>query len=202
MAPWDAREPDRAADNMNRNQTAALAVAAVNIILILLFPPFDAYSIVNSRLPVFSGFEFYPRRAADMVVNMSLLYLEIIVVLINACIALLLLRTRGVEVSRRRISLQNSTLIFVAINLIVIVLFPPFESVYAVTNAALPTFEGFYFLFARQSNHVLVTTILYLEVFLVLINGGLFWLIFRERKQVALTPEEAMKVMLEMRKRG
>ena len=94
------------------------------------------------------------------------------------------------------------TLIFVAINLVVILLFPPFESVFAMTNAALPTFEGFYFIFARQTNHVIVTTILYLEVILVLINGALFWLIFRERKREALTPEEAMKVMLEIRKRG
>ena len=94
------------------------------------------------------------------------------------------------------------TLIVVGINLVLILLFPPFESVYAITNAALPTFEGFYFVFARQANHVLVATILYLEVFLVLINGALFWLIFRERKQLALTPEEAMKVMLEMRRRG
>ena len=36
----------------------------------------------------------------------------------------------------------------------------------------------------------------------MLINGALFWLIFRERKREALTPEEAMKVMLEIRKRG
>jgi hypothetical protein len=187
---------------MNKNQTIALVVAALNIVVILLFPPFDTYSIANARLPVFSGFEFYLRHTEKMVVNMSLLYLELIVVLINAFIALLLLRTKKVEVTRRRISLQNTTLIVVAINLVLILLFPPFESVYAVTNAALPTFEGFYFVFARQANHVLVTTILYLEVFLVLINGALFWLIFRERKEVALTPEEAMKVMLEMRKRG
>lgn len=187
---------------MNRNQAIALMLAAVNLILILLFPPFDTYSIASSKLPVFSGFEFYPRRAANMVVNASLLYLEIIVVLINACIALLLLRTKTIELARRRISLQNATLIFVAVNLVVILLFPPFESVFAMTNAALPTFEGFYFVFARRPNHVLVSAILYIEVFLVLINGALFWLIFRELKPAALSPEEARKVILEMRRRG
>ena len=187
---------------MNRNQAIALAFAAGNILLIMLFPPFDTYSFAKTKIPVFSGFQFYPRHSADMVVNLSLLYLEIIVVLINAFIGMLLLRDRKVIVTRRRISLQNATLIFVAINLIVIILFPPFESVFAMTNAAIPTFEGFYFIFARQENHVVVATILYLEVFLVLINGVLFWLIFRERKQEALSPEEAMKVMLEMRKRG
>ena len=187
---------------MNRNQAIALALAAGNILLILLFPPFDAYSMANTKVAIFAGFEFYPKHTTNMVINFSLLYLEIMVVLINAGIALLLLRDKKVVVSRRRISMQNATLIFVAINLVVIVLFPPFESVYAMTNAALPTFEGFYFIFARQENHVIVATILYLEVFLVQIYGALFWLIFRERKQEALSPEEAMKMMLEMRKRG
>jgi hypothetical protein len=192
----------RADPVMNKNQAIALMVAAANLCLILLFPPFDAYSISNSRLPVFSGFEYYPRQTPNMVVNKSLLYLEIIVVLVNTCIGLLLLRTRKIEVRRRRLSLQNATLIFVSLNLVVILLFPPFESVYAMTNAALPTFEGFYFIFARQTNHVLVTTILYLEVFLVLVNGALFWLIFRERQSAAMTPEETMKVMMEMRRRS
>ena len=187
---------------MNRNQAIALAFAAGNILLIMLFPPFDTYSFANAKIPVFSGFQFYPQHSADMVVNLSLLYLEIIVVLINAFIGMLLLRDRKVIVTRRRISLQNATLIFVAINLIVIILFPPFESVFAMTNAAIPTFEGFYFIFARQTNHVIVTTILYLEVILVLINGALFWLIFRERNREALSPEEAMKLMLKMRKGG
>ena len=72
----------------------------------------------------------------------------------------------------------------------------------AASSASNTTFEGFYFVFARQANHVLVTTILYLEVFLVLINGALFWLLFRERKETALSPEDAMKVMLAMRKSG
>src|ERR1035437_2795317 len=105
---------------MNKNQAIALGVTTLNIVLILLFPPFDTYTIANAKLPVFSGFEFYPRHSVGMVVNMSLLYLELIVVLINACIALLLLRTKKVEVTRRRISLQNTTVIVVGINLVLI----------------------------------------------------------------------------------
>ena len=187
---------------MNRYQAIALAVAAANIVFIMLFPPFDVYSIASSSLPVFGGFDFYFSRNQYMVVNTSLLFLEIFVVLINAGIASLLLSTKKVEVTRRRVSLQNATLIVVAVNLIVIILFPPFESVFALTQATLPTFEGFYFIFARQSNHVIVTAILYLEVIFVLINGALFWLIFREKKQAALTPEEAFELMMKMRKRS
>ena len=187
---------------MNHKQAIALAIAAANIVLIMLFPPFDTYSIAKTQIPVFAGFYFYPGRNQYMVVNMSLLMLELFVVLINACIAWLLLRTAKVSVTRRWLSFQNATLLFVAVNLVVIVLFPPFDSVFTLTRASIPTFEGFYFVFARQPNHVIVASILYIEVIFVLINGALFWLIFRDKRPSAPTPEEAMKLVVEMRKRG
>ena len=187
---------------MNRRQAIALAIAAANIVLIMLFPPFDIYSIARTQVPVFAGFYFYPGRNQYMIVNMSLLSLEVFVVLINAGIAWLLLRTAKVEVTRRRVSLQKATLLIVAVNLVVILLFPPFDSVFALTKASIPTFEGFYFIFARQANHVIVTPILYLEVIFVLINGAIFWLIFRERSTAAPTPEDARALMLELRKRS
>ena len=188
--------------SMNRNQAIALGVAAINIAFVLLFPPFDVYSIAKTPIPVFGGFDFILNRTQYMVINTSVLVLEVAVVLINTGIAWLLLGTKKVEVTRRRVSLQNATLMVVAVNLVVIILFPPFESVFAITKAAIPTFEGFYFIFARQTNHVIVTTILYLEVFFVLINGALFWLIFRDKKQEAMTPQEAYALMMEMKKRG
>jgi len=186
---------------MNRNQAIMLAIVAANIVLILLFPPFDIYSIANSQVPVFGGFNFIFSRTRYMMINSGVLYLEIFVVLINAGIAWLLLRPAKTVVKNRRINLQNAALILVAVNLVVIVLFPPFESVFTLSKAAIPNFEGFYFIFARQPNHVIVTSILYLEVFLVLINGALFWLIFRERKPENLTPEQAYALMMEMRKK-
>lgn len=167
---------------MNKRQALLLAFTAGNLLLLLLFPPFDVYALAGSKIPVFSGFEFYPRRSARMVVNFSLLYLEILAVLINACVGLLLLRDKTAAPGRYPGRLQNATLIFVAANLTVIVLFPPFESVFALTNATLPTFEGFYFVFSRRANHVIVTTVLYLEVILVLLNGALFWLLFAEKR--------------------
>lgn len=136
-----------------------------------------------------------------MVVNTSVLLLELLVVLINVGIALLLLGGEKSDSTRHRINLQNASLIVVAFNLVLIMLFPPFESVYAITRAAIPTFEGFYFIFARQANHVIVSTILYLEVIFALVNGALLWLIFREKKLTVLTPEQAYNVMMEMRKR-
>lgn len=187
---------------MNRNQAIALAVAAANIVLIMLFPPFDSYSIAKTQIPVFGGFYFYPHRTQYMIVNTSLLFLELFIVLINAGIAWLLLMEKKVQVTRRRFGLQNATLLVVAVNLVVIVLFPPFESVFAMSKASIPTFEGFYFIFARQNNHVIVTAILYLEVIFMLINGAIFWLIFRDNNDAAPSAEEAMKLMMELRKRG
>ena len=177
---------------MNKNQAIALAFAAGNLLLLLLFPPLDSYTIAGSKIPVFSGFEFYPQHTEKMVVNFGLLYLEIMVVLINTCIGLLLLQDKMSPADKRPGRLQNSTLIFVAANLTVIALFPPFESVFAITNATLPTFEGFYFVFSRRANHVIVTTLLYLEVILVLINGALFWLLFAEKRSEEPSIAEAI----------
>jgi hypothetical protein len=187
---------------MNRNQAIALAVAATNVALILLFPPFDTYSLGKGQMPVFGGFSFYPGRNDSMIINTSLLFLEVFVILINTAIAALLLRIRQSRVAGRGIALQNATLVIVAVNLVVILLFPPFESVFAMSRAAIPTFEGFYFVFARQQHHVIVTAVLYLEVIFVLINGAIFWLIFRDRSSAAPTAEETIKVMMDMRKRS
>jgi hypothetical protein len=187
---------------MNRNQAIALAIAAANIVVMVLFPPFDVYSIATGQLPVFGGFDFYPNRNQYMVVNTSVLALEFMVVMVNTGIALLLLGPRRTPVLQRRISLQHATLIVVAVNIVVILLFPPFESVFTLSKATLPTFQGFYFIFAHQPNHVIVTTILYMEVVFVLVNGALFWLIFHERKFAAMAREQAAKVAQQMRQRS
>src|SRR6185369_3197383 len=179
---------------MNRKQAIAMIVAAANVALIALFPPFDTYSLGKNQLPVFGGFYFYFGRNNSMIVNSSLLVLELFVILVNAAIAVLLLRANKPLVKPRSLSLQNATLIFVAINLVVILLFPPFESVFAMSNAAIPTFEGFFFIFARQQNHVIVTAVLYIEL--------IFWLIFRDKSESVTSPEVAARLMMALRRRG
>jgi len=187
---------------MNRNQAIAMIVAAANVALIALFPPFDTYSLGKNQLPVFGGFYFYFGRNNSMIVNSSLLVLELFVILVNAAIAVLLLRSNKLLVKRRSLSLQNATLVFVAINLVVILVFPPFESVFALSNAAIPSFEGFYFIFARQQNHVIVTAVLYIEVIFVLIKGVIFWLILCVKDESVQSLEEAAKLMMAVRRRG
>ncbi len=87
-------------------------------------------------------------------------------------------------------SMQHGVLWFVALNLILIALFPPFQNYAAISQATLPSFEGLYFLFADNSQRQLVGAILYLEVCIVLINGGILWLLLKGRGQEKLTAEK------------
>jgi len=177
---------------MNAAQRIALVVAVVNLALLMVFPPYDYVSLQRGNIPTFDGFYFIFGSHQNRVMNANFLALELIVVLINACIAMLLLRDPPVRSSRspggnRR---QRVVLALVAVNLVLVLLFPPFEYFSAITKAALPTFEGFYFLFGDNSQRQLVTAILYIEVALVVINGGLLWLLFKDKTADEVSAEE------------
>ena len=173
---------------MNNAQRIALIVAVANLALLLVFPPYDYVSLQHGSATTFDGFYFAFGSHPNCVVNENFLALEIIVVLINTCIALLLLRKPPMRQIRRPggNGRQRSVLALVAINLTLVLLFPPFEYFSAMTNAALPTFDGFYFLFSDNSLRHMVTPILYIEVVLIVVNGALLWLLLRDK-----TPEEA-----------
>lgn len=172
---------------MNTAQRIAVFAAVANLALLLLFPPYDYISLQRGGIPTFDGFYFAFSDHPNRVVNSNFLALEIIVVLVNVCIAMLLVRDPPVRKQQRPGGnrQQRAVLGLVAINLVVVLLFPPFEFFAAISKATLPTFEGFYFLFADNSQRQLVTAVLYIEVALVIINGALLWLLFRDK-----TPEE------------
>lgn len=187
---------------MNNAKRIALLAAIANLALILIFPPYDYVSLQRGNIPTFDGFHFAFGTLPNRVVNADFLALEIIVVLINACIAMLLLRDPPPPrqgALRRTNRQQQAVLGLVAINLILVLLFPPFEYFSAITKAALPTFEGFYFVFGENSQRQLVTTILYIEVALVMINGALLWLLFRDRRPDDASPEELRALAQKMR---
>lgn len=164
-------------------QKIALWAGALNLAVIWLFPPFDAYSATGLDVPIFAGFHILFARAANEVINGDVLFLENVVLLVNVAIAWLLLRdARPTPGARRHSNYQNAILLMVAANLTVILLFPPFEFAYAITGALLPTFQGFYFIFSAGDMLTIVAPILYLEVIFVLFNGAVLWLLFREKK--------------------
>jgi hypothetical protein len=78
---------------MNTAQRYAMLVAAANLVLLLLFPPYDYVSMLLGNVPTFDGFYFVFAGEPHRVVNVNFLMLEMFVVLINAGIAWLLLRT-------------------------------------------------------------------------------------------------------------
>ncbi len=180
---------------MNRNQKIALWAGLCNAVFLLLFPPYDSLSLLDANALIFAGFNFVFARASNEVVNTDVLFLEIVVLTVNVGIAWLLLRDTKPGNGKKRFNLQNGVLLMVAVNLTVILLFPPFEYVYAVTKAILPTFQGFYFIFSAGPMLTIITPILYLEVIFVLVNGALLWLFFRKGKSKDLSPQEAMELM-------
>ena len=178
---------------MNTSHRVALAVAVANLALFMVFPPYDYVSLQHGNIPTFDGFYFAFGNQPNRVLNANFLALELIVVAINACIAILLLRDPAARTGagpggNRR---QRIILALTAVNLLLVLLFPPFEYFSAITKAALPTFEGFYFLFGDNSQRQMVTAILYIEVALVLINGALLWLLFKDKTADEVSAEEA-----------
>ena len=142
-------------------------------------------SATRNNVPTFEGFHFAFADHGNSVQNWNFLQIELFVVMINAAIGWLLLRDRpATEGGKRRpgIDWQRVVLFGTGLNLVLVLLFPPFQNYYAVTNAALPSFDGFYFLFDDHSKQNLVVSILYLEVIFVLVNGGLLWLVLRRTK--------------------
>lgn len=166
---------------MNRFQRIALVVAVINMVVITLFPPVDQYSVAASSIPVFAGFYFITGLPPMAVINSNLLVIEFVVILVNLAIAWLLLADRTTGGSRQ-LNLQNAALFFTGTNLVLMLLFPPMEYVFAVSKSTIPTFEGFYFIFAQKPAHVIVQSLLWLEITFIVINGALLWLMFRERK--------------------
>jgi hypothetical protein len=165
---------------VNRYQRNAVRIALVNLLAILLFPPFDVQSIASAFAPAFAGFYFILDAPLFAQVNFSMLTLEVMVVVVNTGIAWLLLRDRAPVAEKPKLSLQNAVLIVTGVNLILMLLFPPFTTVYTLTNTLPPTFEGFHFIFSQDPDHAIATGILHLEIIFILVNGGLFWLSFNE----------------------
>ena len=185
---------------MNRYQAITLVFAVANLLLVFLFPPFDYISPARSNVPTFEGFAFAFGEHPGRVINSSFLQIEAFVILANAAIAWLLLRDRPRAARERKTDWQRVVLFGVGLNLLLVLLFPPMENYYAVTRAALPSFDGFYFLFRQQGTRTIVTAILYIEVFIILVNGALLYLLFRNTKPVQISAEERAAMMDELKR--
>jgi len=166
---------------MNSSQKTVVTVAAINLALMLLFPPHDSLSLWRGGTPTLDGFYFIFDRPYNKQTNGDLLTLEILWLFINAGFAWLLLQ--NYRPGEAIMSPRAAAIVFVVANLALILLFPPFENYASATRMSGTWFDGFYFAFGDKLHRRFYVPLLYMEVLWVLINGALLWLLLREPPQ-------------------
>src|SRR5882762_9116792 len=157
---------------MNKFQLTALIAALANLALLLLFPPFNNQSLLRAGPASFDA--FYPAFDAPVnaTLNSGLLYLEIFFVLVNAVLAWLLLQGAPQEPSRPRVRWQSVLQWLVIANLLLILLFPPFET------QPDRAFDGFRFALSGSVQRGVFLPFLFLELFLLALDAAVLWLAF------------------------
>jgi len=160
---------------MNRFQKIVLCGAALDILVLFLFPPYDLVG-VGRGTPMFDA--FYPMFAVppNRVVNGDVLYLFTFAVLINAALAWLLLSASESAPGVPRFEPQAVVMVFGIVNLAVALLFPPMEAFPFAQRITVGTFDGFYFAFGDKSRRSIFVPLLYMEVLFALTSACAFWL--------------------------
>jgi hypothetical protein len=182
---------------VTRYQKILLIVGLVNIAMLVLFPPFDAVPLFRGTAHTFDGFYYVFGYPLNREINKSLLQLETLLVMINVMTAWLLLsgdkQTQQLDSGRLY---RKGIAAMVIANLVVMLLFPPFETYSSILRLQVPSFDGFYLLFGDKSKRNFFIPILYMEVSFVLINALLFLLLFGEsdRAQRELGPEQVVEL--------
>jgi hypothetical protein len=164
---------------VNSSQVTVVVVAAINLALMLLFPPHDSLSFWRGGIPTLDGFYFIFDRHYNKQTNGDLLTLQMLWLFINAAFAWLMLH--GYQSGERMMSRRSAVVVFAVVNLAVVLLFPPFENYASTTRVSGTWFDGFYFVFGDKWHRRFYLPLLYIEVLWVLINGALLWLLFREQ---------------------
>ena len=157
---------------MNKFQLTVLIAALANLALMLIFPPFNSQSLFRAGPASFDA--FYPAFDAPVsaTLNSGLLYLEIFFVLVNAVLAWVLLQGAPQQPSRPRVRWQNVLQWVVIANLLLILLFPPFET------QPDRAFEGFRFALGGSVQRGIFLPFLFLELFLLALDAAALWLAF------------------------
>lgn len=170
---------------MNRYQRLVITVAIIDLIVILLFPPFVERTLARNSLTSFDGFYFLLSEFGRRSLDTSLLSLQVIWITANALSAWLALDQPGPTEQTDQAEHRRTVGIglFTVVNLAIICLFPPFEQYNSLLRSTAPGFDSFYFLFGDRSARPLFWPLLQLEVFFVLINALALHLLFNAIKR-------------------
>ncbi len=170
---------------MNSHQARLLGLAAANLALVLLFPPYDYLGLGTGRAAAtFDAFYFVFDTQYNRLVNAGLLFLELAWIILNAALGWLLLRS---DRSGSLLSARSGVLVAAVINLAVILLLPPFENYASVLRISGTYFDGFYPVLGDKWKRNFYVPLLYLEVFWLLVNAAFLWLLLRPQDSAEST---------------
>lgn len=175
---------------MNKYQRVVVIVAAVNVALMLLFPPFLDNPIRRGALPGFDGFYPLLTNLGNKRIHNPLLTMEVLFVAINALIAWLLLDRKAAQGQQPEVRYMRAIGLFAAANLAVLLCFPPFETYSSLLKNEPTGFDGFYFIAGDKRHRNFFVPLLYLEVTLVVINALAIWLFFNTVRRADLLAKE------------
>lgn len=165
---------------MNRYQKAIATMAAIDILLLLLLPPFLDSPLQRGVPRSFEGFYFLFMAPAGRPIDEPLLTIEILFVASNALAAWLVLGSKNDGIRYiSEMATARGLLIFGVVNLGLVFLFPPFEPYSSLIRLTRQEgFDGFYFILGDKRNRHIFLPFLYLEVIFVTINLLATWLLF------------------------
>jgi hypothetical protein len=163
---------------VNKFQLTVLIAAMANLALLLLFPPFDNQPLGHMGLPTFDA--FYPvfDWPARGTLNSGLLYLEIFSVLVSAALAWVLLQGTPQKPFLPRFRWQSVLQWLVIAALLLILLFPPFETLPLEARMGERAFEGFKFVLSGSVQRGIFLPLLFLEMLMLALNATALWLAF------------------------
>jgi hypothetical protein len=162
---------------MNKYQRLVMTVAIIDLIILVMVPPFADRPLARHMLPSFDG--FYPifSKIGSQPIHRDLLAMQAMFVLVNALIAWLAL-----QIHRRsefhKYDYGKAIAALAGANILVMLLFPPFEPYSSLLRSPGPSFDSFGFIFGPRSARGIFTPLLYIEVIFVLINALSIFLLF------------------------
>jgi hypothetical protein len=163
---------------VNNFQLTVLIAALANLAMLLLFPPFDSQPLGLMGAATFDA--FYPLFDWPVkgTINSGVLYLEVFAVLVNATLAWLLLQGTPQRPSVPRFRWQSVLQWLVVADLLLVLLFPPFETRPLEARLGERAFEGFAFVLSGSVQRGIFIPLLFMELLLLALNATALWLAF------------------------
>lgn len=156
---------------MNKYQRLVIVATLMNALLMLLFPPFLSQPLTRTGLPGFDGFYPLLTHFGQKPIYQELLALQLMFVVINGMVAWLVLQSKKHHGDLPEFACFQGIAWFVAINLAVVLSFPPFEPYQTLQRGVSSSFDSFYFLFGSRSHRAIYWPLLSLECLFILINA-------------------------------